>query len=109
LFTDDYANWENGKATPSAVLYKRVIEFLGYYPHPTPRSLGPRLLKIRRCLGLTSRQTADLIGVDHETFLKWESGTWRPTIRTRQKVERFIAQHEPELREFRGTQTCHST
>ena len=60
-----YANWENGTATPSVVLYMRVIQFLGYYPHPAPRSLGHRLLKIRRCLGMTSRQTADLIGVDH--------------------------------------------
>jgi DNA-binding XRE family transcriptional regulator len=92
-----YANWENGRATPSVVLYMKVIQFLGYYPHPMPRTLGQCLLKIRRCFGLTSRQAADLIGVDHETFLMWERGQWHPTSRTRSKVERFLAQYEPRL------------
>jgi DNA-binding XRE family transcriptional regulator len=67
-----YANWENGRTTPGVIVYRRVIEFLGYYPHPTPKTLGDRLHKIRRCLGLTSRRAARLAGVEHHTFLMWE-------------------------------------
>ena len=92
-----YANWENGRTTPGTVHYKRVIEFLGYYPHPSPCSLGQRLLKIRRCFGMTSRQAALSIGVDHGTVLMWESGRWRPTVQTRSKLERFLTQYEPGL------------
>ena len=69
-----YANWENGRTTPGAVIYRGIVEFLGYYPHPTPRNLSDRLRKIRRCHGLTSRQAAHLAGVDHQTFLMWEHG-----------------------------------
>jgi transcriptional regulator with XRE-family HTH domain len=90
-----YANWEKGKGTPSTVRYKGVVEFLGHYPHPNGWSLGNRLLKIRRCLGMTSRDAARLIGVDQDTLLKWERGEWRPTRRTRLKLERFLAAHEP--------------
>jgi len=89
-----YHGWENGRTTPGTIIYQRIVEFLGYYPHPTPRTLGHRLRKIRRCLGLTSRQAARLVGVDHTTFLMWELGKWEPTVRTRLKLECFLAQHE---------------
>jgi len=92
-----YRNWENGRTTPGTLLYRRIVEFLGFYPHPAPRSLGHRLLKIRRCLGLTSRRAAGLAGVDQTTFLMWELGKWEPSVRTRVKLERFLAQHEPRL------------
>jgi DNA-binding XRE family transcriptional regulator len=32
-----YANWENGRTTPGIIVYRRIVEFLGYYPHPQPR------------------------------------------------------------------------
>jgi transcriptional regulator with XRE-family HTH domain len=92
-----YRNWENGRTTPGAIIYQRIVEFLGYYSHPTPPTLGHRLLKIRRCLGLTSRQAARLAQVDHHTFLMWEGGKWTPTARTRAKVERFLEGFEQGL------------
>src|SRR5262249_55470580 len=92
-----YRNWENGRTTPGTLLYKRIIEFLGYYPHPTPRTLGQRLRKIRRCLGLTSSQAARLADVDHHTFLMWEQDKWNPTARTRAKVDLVLERFEPGL------------
>ncbi len=92
-----YQNWESGRTTPGTLLYKRIVEFLGFYPHPAPRSLGHRLLKIRRCLGLTSGQASRLVGVDQTTFLMWELGKWEPTVRTRAKLKAFLARHEPRL------------
>jgi len=92
-----YRNWENGRTTPGALFYRRIVEFLGYYPHPAPRSLGHRLLKIRRCLGLTSLQAAELADVDQHTFLMWERGKWTPTVRTRAKVDQFLKSFEQGL------------
>jgi len=92
-----YRNWENGRTTPGTLLYTRIVEFLGFYPHPAPRSLGHRLLKIRRCLGLTSRQAAGLAGVDQTTFLLWERDRWTPTVRTRAKVDHFLEIFEQGL------------
>jgi DNA-binding XRE family transcriptional regulator len=91
-----YANWENGRTTPGAIVYRRIVEFLGYY-HPTLRTLDNRLRKISRCRGLTSRQAARLVDVDHETFLKWERGVWTPTVRTRARLDNFLDTFERGL------------
>ena len=90
-------NWENGRTTPGPVIYRRIVELLGYYPHPTPRTLGHRLRKIRRCLGLTSWRAARLAEVDQGTFLMWERDRWTPTVRTRVKVNAFLEGFEPGL------------
>jgi transcriptional regulator with XRE-family HTH domain len=90
-----YANWEKGRHTPSTSHYGKVVEFLGYYPHPAPRTWGQRLRKVRRCFSLSHREAARAIGVDQDTVLKWESGAWEPTIRTRSRLEAFLERHEP--------------
>jgi len=92
-----YRNWENGRTTPGSFLYKLIVEFLGYYPHPTPRTLGLRLRKIRLCLGLTSWQAARLADVDQGTFLMWERDRWAPTVRTQAKVNAFLERFEQGL------------
>ena len=92
-----YRNWENGRTTPGTLLYKRIVEFLGYYPHPTPRTLGHRLRKIRRCLGLTSWRAARLAEVDQGTFLMWERDKWTPTVRTQGKVSAFLERFKQDL------------
>ena len=92
-----YRNWENGRTTPGTLLYKRIVEFLGYYPYPAPQTLGHRLRKIRRCLGLTSQRAAQMAEVDQGTFLMWECDRWTPTVRTRAKVDPFLARFEQGL------------
>ena len=92
-----YANWENGRTKQGVVVYRRIVEFLSYYPHPTPRALGDRLRKIRRCHGLTSRQAAQQADVDHQTFLMWERGKWTPTVLTRVRLDQFLARFQRDL------------
>jgi len=92
-----YRNWENGRTTPGTLSYKGIVEFLGHYPHPSRRTLGHRLRKIRRCLGLTSRRAAQLADVDQGTFLMWERDKWTPTVRTQRKVGAFLEKFEPGL------------
>ena len=93
-----YANWENGRTTPGIIVYRRIVEFLGYYPHSRPGTLSDRLRKIRRCHGLTSRQIARLADVNHETFLKWERGLWTPTVLTRERLDQFLERFERDLK-----------
>jgi len=92
-----YRNWENGRTTAGAIIYQRIVENLGYYPHPVPQTLGHRLHKICRCLGLTISQAARLADVDHGTFLMWERDRWTPTTRTRAKVDHFLERFEQSL------------
>jgi DNA-binding XRE family transcriptional regulator len=73
-----------------AIIHRRIVKFLGYNPHPTPRTVGDRLRKIRRCHGLTSRQAAWLADVHQESFLEWERGLWTPTILTRARLDQFL-------------------
>jgi hypothetical protein len=89
-----YANWENGRTTPGAVAYQELAEFLGYYPHPTPRTLGDRLCKIRRCLGLTSRQ-AGRGGASHLPDVA--AGQMDADSPTRTRLERFLERFERDL------------
>jgi transcriptional regulator with XRE-family HTH domain len=94
-----YRNWENGKTTSGAVAYRGIVEFLGYHPHPSPQTLGERLLKLRRCRGLTSRAVAELMKVDQGTFLMWERGKWKPTGRRKADLQRLLdqeTQHEAD-------------
>jgi hypothetical protein len=89
--------WENGRTTSGAMIYRRVVDFHGYYPHPTPRALSDCLRKIRRCHGLTSRQAARLTDIDQQAFLMWELGKWTPTVLTRARLDNFLERFEPGL------------
>ena len=53
--------------------FSKVIAFLGYYPYPV-RSIGEKLLMLRRKHGWTLKQAAREIGCDQETRRRWEKG-----------------------------------
>src|SRR4030095_6342099 len=44
-------NWERNRASPQVHQLPGVIRFLGYDPHPAPRSFSERLTAIREGLG----------------------------------------------------------
>jgi hypothetical protein len=50
----------------------QVIDFLGYDPHPTPRTLAETLRAIRRALGLGQRELAERIGAHPRMILAWK-------------------------------------
>ena len=69
-----YHNWETNKNEPFINMYPKVIEFLGYYPFPEPKTLGERILSYRRHNGLSLVRMAELLGVDKATLTRWERG-----------------------------------
>ena len=57
------ANWEWGRVQPPVGRMPVVIRFLGYDPHPDPKTRGETLRSYRRALGLTQRELAGQLGL----------------------------------------------
>ena len=77
IWTETYANWENGKSEPVAAQFRPVVEFLGYDPTPAARTVAERLQAKRRELGVTFSQVARYLGWDEGTLTRYLNGTWR--------------------------------
>ena len=84
------ANWEKGRTEPTIRDWPQVIAFLGYDPHPVPKSLPDRLLAARRWQGISRRELAQRVGLDEETLARWERGTRQPRGKYLTLVERFL-------------------
>ena len=82
--------WERDDRRPADRYYPAVITFLGEEPWPEPQSLGERLTAERRRRGLSIDRAAALIGVDEESFRRWESGGWSPSTRSLALIARFL-------------------
>jgi DNA-binding XRE family transcriptional regulator len=83
--------WEKGRKDPAIRVWPRVIKFLGYDPHGEPRTLGERLLAVRRRLGVTQEQAAKMASVDEESFRLWELGKRKPSPASLMRIEEFVA------------------
>jgi transcriptional regulator with XRE-family HTH domain len=70
--------WERGIRLPADRFYPGLIGYLGYEPWPEPETLGERFAAERRRRGLSIDRAAALVGVDEETFRRWERGEWKP-------------------------------
>jgi DNA-binding transcriptional regulator YiaG len=82
--------WEKNHSQPGIRFWPAIIAFLGYDPHPEPRTLRERLRAKRRALGLSIAEAARWLGVDEGTFGKWERGTGVPIRRHTEVVTRFL-------------------
>lgn len=71
--------WERGRARPLPRQHGTILRFLGYDPEPTEPMLGGRLKALRRRLGLTQVELADLLDLDEGTVRRWESGRRTPS------------------------------
>lgn len=83
-------NWEQGHSEPSIEAFPAILAFLGYDPHPEPKTLPERLLAVRRRRGWTIRQAADEFGVDAGTWGDWEGGKPIAWERFRLRIEVFL-------------------
>lgn len=83
-------NWESGTVPPEPY-WPSIIEFLGYFPGPLPRSLGERLIARRRMLGLPRKHAAKQIGVDEGTLARWEFGHRTSTARGQKRILAFLS------------------
>lgn len=68
-------NWENDHTEPELRYTPILIKFLGYDPLSlNPNSIGELLLAERRKYGWNQSVVAEKLGIDRDTFSKWERG-----------------------------------
>jgi transcriptional regulator with XRE-family HTH domain len=77
-----YLLWEASRTVPTVRQYPAIFTFLGYDPFPPPNTLPERIAAKRRQLGLSIGASAGVVGVDEGTFARWESGEWKPRLRS---------------------------
>ena len=70
--------------------FSKVLAFLGYYPFPST-TIGEQLLMLRRKNGWTLKQAARQLGVDYETWGRWENGAAVPKRRHLPLLDAFLA------------------
>jgi DNA-binding transcriptional regulator YiaG len=87
-------NWERDHQTPPIRMWPKIIAFLGYDPHPEPRSLSERIEAQRRRLGWTYPKTAGTLGVSVGTVIRWIKGTNKRNFR-QDKLDQFLAVQAP--------------
>lgn len=69
-----------------------MIAFLGYDPHPEPKTLADHLQAKYRRLGLPRKEVSKLLGVDENTLKAYDDGVRRPgSRRNRSLIERFLS------------------
>jgi transcriptional regulator with XRE-family HTH domain len=85
-------NWEKGYNDVPIRAYPAILALLGYDPHAEPRTLAERLVSIRRRKGWTVRTAARAIGVDEETWRRWEAGR-APAPMHQNALTKFLARN----------------
>lgn len=89
--TDSVTNWENGRSSPRLHLIPKVIQFLGYVPFQDEgRSLGERVVRFRRSLGIRQDQLSHQLGVDPSTLARWERNEGKTLPELRRRVDAFL-------------------
>jgi transcriptional regulator with XRE-family HTH domain len=67
-----------------------ILAFLGYDPFPPPKTVGERLLHVRRQHGWSIGEAAHQLGVDRTTWQDWEHGKLILFRRHRTKVATLL-------------------
>jgi transcriptional regulator with XRE-family HTH domain len=66
-------NWEKHRSNPTLRSMPKITRFLAYDPVPADsRTLGERLLKYRKSLGVNQKELARRIGIDPTTLSRLE-------------------------------------
>lgn len=68
-----YERWERDARQPVVSEWPGILSLLGYYPFPVV-TLADLVLKARRCQGADQKRLADVLGVIHQKFRRWEGG-----------------------------------
>ena len=69
---DTISSWERCAHEPALEYMPKVIEFPGYVPFETCKTLGERIRFYRMSLGLSQVDFARRLGVTHSTVRAWE-------------------------------------
>ncbi len=57
----------------------------------TPETIGERLIQIRKDVGLDTVGMSQMIGIEHELYLKWEKNIEQPSIDQAKKMEKLFS------------------
>lgn len=88
--TSSVYNWENGRTEPEFRHLPAIIRFLGYDPTPEGKTLGQRVRRSRRALGMSQKKLARVLDVDPSTVRSIEAD--HPLgKRIRTLVDTFVA------------------
>ena len=83
--------WEKDHKEPSIRFWPAIIAFLGYDPHPEPRTLRERLQATYRALGLSRKHASRELSIDENTLQRYEEGRSEPkSTRLRQLIATFL-------------------
>lgn len=87
-----FRRWESGAQEPADRHYPAIIAFLGQEPWEAPLTLAQKLRAERRRRGLSLDRAAAAMGVDEQTYWRWENGRQEPyNLRTKASIEAFLA------------------
>jgi transcriptional regulator with XRE-family HTH domain len=87
-------NWERGRNFPDLRVWPKLIAWLGYNPEPEGTTLGERVARRRRELGLNQEELARRLGTDEGSIQAWEGGETQPNKGSRLLLERFERRRE---------------
>ena len=85
-------NWETSVTQPETRLIPKVIEFLGYNFLSPATTLGERIVRCRKSLGLSRKQLAKHLGIDSGTLWRWETERRGPKGKCWEIVMRWLKQ-----------------
>lgn len=88
-----YNNWEANRVTPGISKSPKITGYLGYDPHPAPKSFSESVRALRRHFGMNRQQFAKQLGVDVKSVLNWEAARTVPF----QKIREQLAVLRPAL------------
>lgn len=92
--TSTVTNWEKNRTTPTLRCMPKIIEFLGYDPSGNDGcTLGRRLLRYRKCRGMTQKELARQVGIDPTTLSRLERNQGRSFATVIQRVFVFLNTH----------------
>jgi transcriptional regulator with XRE-family HTH domain len=86
-------NWEMGRRGPTLRAMPQIIEFLSYNPlnhSGEMMTLGERITRHRKALGISQKKLAKLLGVDWSTLAHWERGTSKPSRKLAERLASFL-------------------
>lgn len=73
--TDTVTYWETNRTEPSPTFIPKIISFLGYVPLSIlPEDPRKRFVAVRRLIGMSQKEFANILSVDQRTLRKWENG-----------------------------------
>ncbi len=84
-------NWENNRGNPGLKHIPKTIEFLGYIPELfTVETLGEKLKRYRKLLGINQDNFARQLGIDPTTLSRLERDENKPSGKIKKRIEIFF-------------------